>query len=61
MDYDEDKQVPLYGFGARVNLPNYRGYGNVSHCFPLNGNEANPNVYHVNGIMFGYRHVIPYL
>ena len=39
LDYDYDKLVPVYGFGAKVNLPNYNTYGKVYHCFPLNGNE----------------------
>lgn len=29
--YDTDKKFPVYGFGGKVN-------GQVSHCFPLNGN-----------------------
>lgn len=34
-EYDSDKMIPLYGFGARV--PRADGtWGAVSHCFPLN-------------------------
>ena len=38
LDYDSDKLVPVYGFGAKVSMPNYQTYGKVHHCFPLNGN-----------------------
>ena len=39
LDYDYDKLVPVYGFGAKVNMPTFNTYGKVHHCFPLNGNE----------------------
>ena len=37
LDYDTDKRVPCYGFGAKVKMPNYNSNDSVSHCFPLNG------------------------
>lgn len=37
LDYDFDKLVPLYGFGAKVNMPTYQTNRKVHHCFPLNG------------------------
>ncbi len=48
--YDTDKQFPVYGFGAQ--LPT----GQVSHCFAMNGNNGNPEVNGVNGILGVYRH-----
>ena len=48
LNYDTDKQVPVYGFGGRIN-------GNTSHCFPLNFNEQDPSVYGIDGIMNSYR------
>ncbi len=51
LDYDYDKLVPLYGFGAKFNIPNFNTNGNVSHCFPLNGNPMNPDVFQIKGIM----------
>lgn len=39
LDYDYDKLVPVYGFGAKVNMPTFNTYGKVHHCFPLNGND----------------------
>ncbi|MES1915803.1 MAG: hypothetical protein MHM6MM_007702 [Cercozoa sp. M6MM] len=47
--YDSDQQFPLFGFGAR--LPN----GEVSHCFALTGNEAQPEVHGVDGMLAAYR------
>ena len=39
LDYDSDKLVPVYGFGAKCNFPTFHSNGKVSHCFSLNGNE----------------------
>ena len=50
--YDKDQMVPVYGYGAI--LPN----GYVSHCFPLNGNESNPEVYGVQGILDVYQQTL---
>lgn len=45
MDYDYDKLVPVYGFGARVNHPSLNSQDKVHHCFPINGRVDNPNLY----------------
>lgn len=37
MDYDYDKLIPVYGFGARVQHPTLSSEGKVHHCFPING------------------------
>lgn len=55
MDYDYDKLVPMYGFGAKVKMANYDTRNSTSHCFPLNGNPKNPNVLQVDGIMRAYK------
>ena len=39
--YDLDKSFPVFGFGG---IPKHMGEKNVSHCFPLNGNMACPEV-----------------
>jgi len=49
--YSKDKQFPLYGFGAKYN-------NKISHCFPLNGNEAYPKVFGIEGIMHAYAHTL---
>lgn len=51
MDYDADKLVPVYGFGAKVRMPNFSTGTSVHHCFPINGNSDNPNLYQVEGVM----------
>jgi len=48
--YDTDQLVPVYGFGAL--LKNTR---EVSHCFPLNEDNQNAEVYGVDGILDIYR------
>ncbi|CAK9262098.1 unnamed protein product [Sphagnum jensenii] len=46
--YDTDKRFPCWGFGGRpIDGP-------VSHCFALNGNNSNPVVDGIPGIMFAY-------
>jgi copine 1/2/3 len=52
MEYDDDKMVPAFGFGAQ--LPNQ---ATVSHCFHLNG-SADPFVRDVEGIMTAYRNTL---
>jgi len=44
INYDYDKLVPVYGFGAKVKHPNLDSEGKVHHCFPINGNMDNPNL-----------------
>ncbi len=55
MDYDTDKLVPTYGFGAKVHMPNFETGTKVHHCFPLNGSSEDPNLYQVEGILEGYK------
>lgn len=35
LNYDSDKRIPAFGFGANLHFPNMNG---LSHCFPLSGN-----------------------
>eukprot|EP00828_Plagiopyla_frontata_P028001 TRINITY_DN3627_c0_g1_i9.p1 TRINITY_DN3627_c0_g1~~TRINITY_DN3627_c0_g1_i9.p1 ORF type:complete len:494 (-),score=38.94 TRINITY_DN3627_c0_g1_i9:542-2023(-) len=53
MNYDYDKLVPAYAFGGKPKMPNLNS-GTVMHCFPLNGNVQNPDVYNIDGIMEAY-------
>eukprot|EP01091_Cochliopodium_minus_P010033 TRINITY_DN2606_c0_g2_i1.p1 TRINITY_DN2606_c0_g2~~TRINITY_DN2606_c0_g2_i1.p1 ORF type:complete len:740 (-),score=227.23 TRINITY_DN2606_c0_g2_i1:64-2283(-) len=48
-NYDEDNNYPVYGFGAKI-PPNNQ----VSHCFPLNFNDENPEVHGIDGILNCY-------
>jgi hypothetical protein len=61
LDYDNDKLVPVFGFGAKVNMPTFNTGGKVHHCFPLNGSDANPNVFQLAGIVEAYRRALPCL
>lgn len=45
LDYDYDKLVPCFGFGAQVRHPKFNTGNSVHHCFPLNGNQDNPDIY----------------
>lgn len=61
MDYDNDKLVPTFGFGAKVNMPMFNTQNKVHHCFPLNGVDSNPNLFQLSGIIEGYRQALSYL
>lgn len=38
LDYDDDSEVPMYGFGAKPNFPQLKS-SLVQHAFPLTGNR----------------------
>lgn len=50
--YDLDRCFPTFGFGG---IPRHMGITGVSHCFPLNGNAANPEILGVEEIIRTYR------
>lgn len=60
LDYDTDKMVPVYGFGADLNFPNLKSTG-VSHVFPCTGNPNADEVPGLQGIFdvytFALKHV----
>lgn len=51
LNYDSDKEVPLYGFGGKINR-------HLSHCFPLNFDSQNPSVTGLGGIMNAYKEAL---
>ncbi|OMJ84958.1 hypothetical protein SteCoe_13867 [Stentor coeruleus] len=51
LNYDSDKEVPLYGFGGKINRQ-------LSHCFPLNFNHQSPSVSGISGIMTAYKNAL---
>ena len=61
MDYDYDKLVPCFGFGAQVSHPNFNSKGKIHHCFPLNFNKDNPNIYSKEEIIKTYRKSFDYV
>lgn len=50
--YDYDKKFPVFGFGG---TPKFSGATTTSHCFPLNGNPANPCVDGIAGMLKIYQ------
>ncbi|KAA8496500.1 Copine-4 [Porphyridium purpureum] len=52
--YDSDKKFPVYGFGAV--LPWKRN--EKSHCFAVNGNDAQPEVFGIHGVLQAYSNII---
>ena len=48
LDYDYDKLVPVYGFGAKVKHPTLNTENKVHHCFPINCNIENPNIFQLD-------------
>ena len=38
MNYDSDKRIPSFGFGAQTYFPALKS-NTVSHCFPLSGSN----------------------
>ena len=52
-NYDSDKQIPAFGFGAKPHFPNLNEMM-VNHCFPLNGNYNNPSIYGFEELMGTY-------
>lgn len=51
--YDHDKQIATYGFGARLGFPTLIDQ-NVNHCFPCSGDPYNPYGYDVQGVFECY-------
>ena len=54
LEYDTDKMVAAYGYGARL-PPDHK---TTSHCFPLNFSDANPEVPGIGGLMSAYQNAI---
>ena len=50
--YDSDRSFPVFGFGG---IPRHMGINEVSHCFAMNGNAANPEIIGIAGIVSTYR------
>jgi hypothetical protein len=61
LDYDYDKKVPLYGFGAKVNYKEVNTGSQTTHLFPLNGLEEEHDVHDFSGILQAYSECLPHL
>lgn len=53
LEYDSDKMVPAFGFGATTD-----GGRSTSHCFPLTLNPGQVEVFGVEGMLGAYRHAL---
>lgn len=49
-NYDSDKIYPVYGFGGQLHTEK-----DVNHCFPINFNDADPNIKGIDNITPMYR------
>lgn len=57
LNYDYDKQVPVYGFGGKPKYSHF--FSSVAlHCFPCNGNPQNPEVFGLEGIEMVYNQIL---
>ena len=60
LDYDDDKMVPVYGFGANLNYPSLTS-SSVSHNFPCTGVKGSDEVAGLDGIFevyeYAHKHV----
>jgi copine 5/8/9 len=57
--YDSDHLYSVFGFGARVKLPNNGGLSSVQHCFPIYGGSN--QVAGVQGILQAYRDALEHI
>lgn len=60
LDYDDDKMVPVYGFGADLKYPDLKSQG-VSHSFPCTGLVGNEEVNGLQGIFEVYEYAHKYI
>ena len=52
----KERSYPFFGFGG---VPTYMGATEVSHCFPLNGNIADPTIEGCESVIANYREKLP--
>ena len=53
--YDSDQKIPCYGFGAKLPIDKFAA---AHMCFPLNGNEAEPEITGVEEIVAAYQQTL---
>lgn len=57
LNYDSDKFIPAFGFGAKIRFPQMRTNG-VTHCFPLSGNDSQIEAFGIDGLMGMYANAL---
>lgn len=60
LNYDWDKQVPVYGFGGKPHFPTLDSPSTL-HCFPCTGDPNQANVYGLSGIMNAYSYALKHI
>ncbi len=51
--YDSDKMITSLGFGG-----DFPSFGKTSHCFALNGNIFNPEIFQIQGVIEAYQNTL---
>jgi hypothetical protein len=51
--YDSDKEIPTYGFGAKV-----PPQAAASHCLAINGDIFNPECNGIEGVIDAYKRAL---
>ena len=54
--YDSDRLFPVYGFGG---IPTHMGINQTNHCFPMNGNLQEPEIFGIENMIACYRQTLP--
>ncbi len=60
LNYDYDKMIPAFGFGAKPKFPQMN-QSIVSHCFPLSGRNDIFEAAGLDGLMQMYTHAITHV
>lgn len=55
LNYDSDKRIPCFGFGAQ---PKFPGFNTVSHCFPLAGTMQDSEAMGMEHLMMMYANAV---
>lgn len=58
LNYDADKLVPIYGFGAILKYPRHPEFGATSMCFPCSGDYARVAGHAVQGVFELYKYAL---
>jgi hypothetical protein len=61
LDFDYDKLVPVFGFGAIVDYNEINSGHQRADCFPISGMKENHDFHGLEGILNGYRACLPHL
>ena len=51
--YNYEQYFNVFGFGAKIKKNN-----KISHCFPINFNEENPNIYTIDNVIKSYHNCL---